>query len=76
MPDILIRGLDRKILHRLKDKAKRNGRSLQKEAKDALEQAAGLSYAEFADLSHHWQRKLNNRKFADSARLLREDRRR
>jgi len=42
MPDVLIRGLDAKVLKRLKARAKQNGRSLQSEARLLLERAAGF----------------------------------
>jgi plasmid stability protein len=41
MPGIFVRGLKAKTVKRLKDRAKRNGRSLQSEAKLLLEQSAG-----------------------------------
>lgn len=75
MSDILIRGLDKRTVARLKQQAKRNGRSLQAEAKLALENAAGPSMDEFLATAAAWRKKLG-RKFDDSAELLREDRNR
>lgn len=46
MPDILIRNLDEQTVKRLKQRAKRNRRSLQNEAKLLLEQAASPSVNE------------------------------
>jgi plasmid stability protein len=40
MPGIFVRGLKASTIKRLKDRAKRNGRSLQSEAKLLLEQSA------------------------------------
>ncbi len=48
MPDIPVRGLDDETVKRLKARAKRNGRSLQGEAKRVLEQAAGANADEVA----------------------------
>ena len=42
MPDILIRNLDEQAFKRLKQRAKRNRRSLQNEAKLVLQQAVSL----------------------------------
>jgi len=76
MSDILVRGLDAEIVTRLKARAERNGRSLQSEAKLALEQASGMSFAEMRTVSQNWRRKLKDRKFEDSSQLVRADRRR
>jgi plasmid stability protein len=75
MPDILIRGLDSRTLRRLKDRAKRHGRSLQNEAKIVIENAAGLSLEEAVESARQIRVKLG-RRFDDSAKLIREDRRR
>ena len=74
MTDILIRGLDAQTLRRLKARARRNGRSLQSEAKMLLEQAAGVGSDELADILDGWQQRFAGRKFAESATLIREDR--
>jgi plasmid stability protein len=75
MPDILVRGLDAETLKRLKARAKRNGRSLQSEAKIVLESAAGASLAEALSAARAWRKKLGER-FDDGVALVREDRRR
>ena len=75
MPDILIRGLSQRLLLRLKARAKRNGRSLQSEAKMLLEQSAEPSASEALENARSWRKKLG-RKFTDSAELIREDRER
>jgi plasmid stability protein len=75
MPDILIRGLDEETLKRLKARAKRNGRSLQSEAKQALEHAAQDEnlHAMFAQ----WREHFKDRNFAKSSvEMIREDRER
>jgi len=75
MPDILIRGLDEQTLKRLKQRAKRHGRSLQKEARMVLENAAGMSIAEALRTARAWREKLG-RRFEDSTELIRGDRER
>lgn len=76
MPDILIRGLDAKTIERLKARAKRNGRSLQNEAKMAVERAAGSSGVPVANILRRWESRFAGRRFANSAKLIREDRKR
>lgn len=76
MSDILIRGLTQKTLKALKARAKRNGRSLQGEARMVLQRAAETqSPAEALELARQWRKKLG-RRFDDSADLIREDRER
>ena len=75
MPDILIRGLSQRLLQRLKARAKRNGRSLQSEAKMLLEQAAEPSVSEILKGARSWRKKLG-RRFSSSVELIREDRER
>jgi hypothetical protein len=74
MSDILIRGIDRRALTRLKARAKRNGRSLQSEAKTILEQSAGYSLAEALGAARRVRARLKGRRLGDSAALVREDR--
>jgi antitoxin FitA len=77
MSDILIRGMDQKAVQRLKMRAKRNGRSLQGEAKLILEQAAGQSLPEVLAAAQRWRTKLgkvSGKRFSSSADLIREDR--
>lgn len=73
MPDILIRGLSRETIKRLKAKAKENQRSLQSEAKRALEEAAGWTLAESIAAAAEFRESLG-RRVSDSTLLLREDR--
>jgi plasmid stability protein len=74
MPDILIRGLDGQTLKRLKARARRHGRSLQREAQLALEQAAGAGADEVAAMLDAWKGRFAGRRFSSSAKLIREDR--
>ena len=74
MSDLLIRGLDDRALRRLKERAKRNGRSLQKEVKLMIEQAAGADPEATRKLFAGWKQKFAGRKLTPSVELLREDR--
>jgi plasmid stability protein len=73
--NILVRGLGRKTIERLKERARINGRSLQQEVKDILERAAAqLTMEEARRLSVQWHRRIARRPLSDSAQLIREDR--
>jgi len=74
MPDILIRGLDAQTLKRLKARARRHGRSLQREARLTLEQAAGAGAGEVAAMLDAWKGRFAGRRFSSSVKLIREDR--
>jgi plasmid stability protein len=74
MPSILVRGLDKKIIEGLKARARRNGRSLQGEAKLVIEQAAGA--AQIDAILARWKKEFAGKKFESSADLIREDRER
>jgi plasmid stability protein len=76
MPRILIRDLDDETVKRLKDRARRHGRSLQGEAKLILTHAAGISFDDAQKLARQWHKKLAGRDLPDSTELIREDRRR
>jgi len=76
MGQILIRDLDAAIVERLKARAREHGRSLQSEARLILEHAAGFTRQEARRVVARWQQSLAGRRFADSAELIREDRRR
>ena len=75
MPDILVRGLNSQTVKRLKVRAARNGRSLQREVKVVLENAAPPSIDEILEDARAWRKKLG-RKFEDSTELIRQDRER
>lgn len=76
MADILIRGLNDKALKQLRARARRHKRSLQSEARLALERAAGATGEEVAAMLDRWQQRFAGRKFARSVDLVREDRKR
>jgi hypothetical protein len=64
-----------KIIERLRERARFNGRSLQQEVKALLEHAAEtLTMREAQRLSERWSHRLGGRSTSDSAQLIREDR--
>lgn len=74
MSNILVRDLNPSVVGRLKAIAKRHGRSLQKEVKAILTEAASFLAAEAASASVKWQTNLSGRVFRNSADSIREDR--
>jgi len=72
MSDVLIREIDGQALKRLKDRARRNGRSLQSEARLILEQAAGQS--DVHTVLSQWNKRFAGRKLTSSTEMIREDR--
>ena len=76
MGEVLIRGLDRTLVERLKQRARGSGRSLQAEVKGILEQAASADSASARKLAARIRRKLRGRTFDDNTALVRADRRR
>ena len=77
MAQILVRNLEKDTVDRLKERARKNGRSLQAEVKMIIEQEAKAPTVDretaLADLEKI-RKKLKGRKFPDSAELIREDR--
>ena len=77
MSQMLVRDLDPEVVERLKARARVHGRSLQKEVKAILEEAAAtLSLSEAEEVAELWQKRLAGREYSDSAELVREDRER
>ena len=77
MAQMLVRDLDPEVVERLKARARVHGRSLQKEVKAILEEAAAtLSTREAEEVAGSWRRRLAGREYSDSAELVREDRER
>jgi plasmid stability protein len=78
MAQVLVRGLDAKVVDRLKERASTHGRSLEAELREVLEQAARLdvNLAETREQAARLRRRLAGRKHSDSAELVAEDRRR
>jgi len=74
MAQILVRKLDKDVVERLKKRAKKQGRSLEAEARIVLEQAAKVDYEAAARLADEIRSRFKGRVFSDSADLIREDR--
>ena len=74
MAQLLVRNLEKETIERLKRRAKQHDRSLQGEVKIILQNAAKLSMAEASNVARDWQKRLEGKKFSDSASLIREDR--
>lgn len=72
--NILVRNVDPAVLRVLKERAKRNGRSLQSEVKASLERAARRNMDESRRVALSWQQQFAGRTFEDSTPLIREDR--
>ncbi len=76
MARILMRNLDPEVVNRLKERARRHGRSLEEEARLILTNAAGISFDNARKLARQWHKKLAGRRLPDSTDLIREDRQR
>ncbi len=76
MAQILIRGLDASVVAQLKKQAYRDGRSLQSEVKAILEQAAQMNMHSALQLARDIRNKFKERKFGDSADIIRKERER
>ncbi len=76
MPDVLVRDVDEKVLEKLKNKAARNGRSLQREVQIILSEAINFEPLSDAEVARKIKDSLRGRQHSDSAELLREDRNR
>lgn len=75
MTQMLVRDLPPEVVGRLKERARSNGRSLQKEVRAILEGAAETyTMTETREVTRRWQERFAGRKFSDSAELIREDR--
>lgn len=75
MAQILVRDIEPETINRLKSRAKQHHRSLQGEAKLILEEAAQkMTMEEFSARAKKIRESFGNKKFPDSARLIREDR--
>lgn len=76
MPTVLVRDVDEKVLEKLKNKAARNGRSLQREVQIILNEAINFEPLSDAEVARKIKDSLRGRQHSDSAELLREDRNR
>jgi antitoxin FitA len=76
MSQVLIREVAPDTVERLKNRARRHGRSLEAELRLILEQASVRDVAEAAVLATKLRKRLAGRRHTDSARLVAEDRKR
>lgn len=77
MAQLLIRNLDPKVVERLKDQARQNGRTLEAEGRDILERSANqTTIEEFRRRSREFRKQFGGRKLPDSVDLIREGRER
>jgi plasmid stability protein len=75
MAQLLVRDLNDQVMARLKERARRNRRSLQAEARANLETAAPRYTKEEAlEAFRAWQERFRGRPMSDSAEPIREDR--
>ncbi len=76
MPNVLVRDVDEIVLEKLKDNAKRNGRSLQSEVLSIINNFVVSDQLSDKETAAQIKKSLRGRIFPDSAASLREDRRR
>jgi plasmid stability protein len=79
MPQILVRNVEKTVVRRLKERARRRGRSLQSEVKDILVRAASapqLDMQAARRLTQRIRRRFRPGRAPDSVDLIREDRER
>ena len=74
MPDVLVRGVEKTVLERLKQNAQTNGRSLQAELQIVLNRAANKKVSDAQDTAKQIRESLLGREHSDSAEILREER--
>jgi antitoxin FitA len=75
MASVLVRDLDPAVIDRLKARAEEHGRSLQKELKAVLEQAAAQgTWGEARSSIERVRKRFTDREFSDSTDLIREER--
>ena len=76
MANVLIRNIPEEVLDRFKNMAKSHKRSLQQELRVVLERTVDQSSPDIFQKASDLRRKLRKKavRFAESARLLREDR--
>ena len=77
MAQILIRNLDKEVVEHLKERARKDGRSLQTEVRLILERAAHEPKVDMETarkISELFRHRFRERKFPDTVELIREDR--
>jgi plasmid stability protein len=68
--------IEENLIHRLAERAKRHGTSLEEEARSVIADALQKDWSSFWEKADRIQLRLKGRHFADSAELIREDRER
>lgn len=76
MAQVLIRGLDPKVVATLKKSARENGRSLEAELRLILEDEARRRSVDFWRLADELRARFADRQWSDSVDLIRKDRER
>lgn len=74
MAQLLVRKLDESVVARLKEQARRHGRSLQAEVKSILERASQNDLERAREVADRIRRRIGRRQQTDSVDLIREDR--
>ncbi len=75
MAQLLVRGLPEETVQRLKERAARNGRSLEGEVREVLNSSASmLTLGEARAVSEAWHKRFAGRTFSDSAEIIRQER--
>ncbi len=74
MGQVLVRHLATEVVRKLKIRAQQHRRSLQKELKDILEQAARQNAKDVQAKVNQVRKLFAGRKFSDSSDLIRQDR--
>lgn len=76
MPQVLVRNIDTETLNRLKERARRRGRSLQAELRLILTRAAESDPDRFWEIAQRVRESIGPGGDTDSTELVREDRER
>ena len=77
MAQILVRNLDEDVVARLKERARKEGRSLQSKVRQILEEAANTPQLDMDAARkriEQLRKRFKGRKFPDTVDLIREDR--
>jgi plasmid stability protein len=72
MAQILVRKLNEDVVERLKERAKKQGRSLESEVRIILEDAAKVDRETAVRMVNEIRAKLGDRRFSDSVDIIRE----
>jgi plasmid stability protein len=76
MAQLLVRDIKDDVVKRLKNRARKDGRSLESEARIILEQAVAINIEDARKLADKIRNRSSKRKLDDSAELIQEDRER